>query len=118
MKARIRSVPKEPSQEERDTHAVSHAPFRSWCKHCVRVRAVSNPNQRDTRDCDELMIIIDYMWMVNEPIESTSPMEVTESDRKQCRKWWKTVESGSPILVMKDRHHNTYKAVVVPAQRR
>jgi hypothetical protein len=30
--------PKEPSAEERRIHEMTHLPFRSWCRHCVRGR--------------------------------------------------------------------------------
>ena len=35
---RVLSSPGQPSQKEREKHAVSHIPFRSWCDHCVRGR--------------------------------------------------------------------------------
>ena len=30
--------PKDPSEQERREHEMSHLPFRSWCRHCVRGR--------------------------------------------------------------------------------
>ena len=35
--------PKEPSEEERKDHALTHLPFRSWCRHCVRGRGKEEP---------------------------------------------------------------------------
>ena len=32
---KVKRAPREPTQEERDRHNVSHCPFRSWCKLCV-----------------------------------------------------------------------------------
>ena len=31
--------PREPTQQERAEHELTHMPFRSWCRHCVRGRA-------------------------------------------------------------------------------
>ena len=30
--------PKEPTSEERKVHEMTHLPFRSWCRHCIRGR--------------------------------------------------------------------------------
>ena len=30
--------PRKPSQEEVDAHNLTHLPYRSWCRHCVRGR--------------------------------------------------------------------------------
>ena len=30
--------PREPSKEERLEHEMTHLPFRSWCRHCIRGR--------------------------------------------------------------------------------
>ena len=38
--------PKEPSEEERKEHEMTHLPYRSWCKHCVHGRAQNLPHKR------------------------------------------------------------------------
>ena len=35
--------PAEPSAEERRAHSMTHLPFRSWCRHCVRGRGKEEP---------------------------------------------------------------------------
>ena len=30
--------PRQPSEEERRTHNLTHLPYRSWCEHCVKGR--------------------------------------------------------------------------------
>ena len=40
--------PREPSAEERKEHELTHLPFRSWCRHCVRGRGKEEPC-RNTR---------------------------------------------------------------------
>ena len=38
--------PQLPSQTEIDEHNMTHSPFRSWCRHCVRGRVESHPHHR------------------------------------------------------------------------
>jgi hypothetical protein len=38
--------PKMPSREERLEHGITHLPFRSWCKHCVKGRGKEEPCKR------------------------------------------------------------------------
>ena len=35
--------PGAPTPKEVEQHNVTHLPFRSWCRHCVRGRAESHP---------------------------------------------------------------------------
>jgi len=44
--------PKEPTAEERRMHDLTHMPFRSWCRHCVRGRGKEEPC-RKTDDSQE-----------------------------------------------------------------
>ena len=30
--------PRQPSQQEKEEHEMTHLPFRSWCRHCIMVR--------------------------------------------------------------------------------
>ena len=30
--------PRQPSEQEREEHEMTHLPFRSWCRHCIMVR--------------------------------------------------------------------------------
>ncbi len=38
-KTRKMQEPTLPDQAEQDEHAMTHVPFRSWCRHCIRGRA-------------------------------------------------------------------------------
>lgn len=42
--------PKLPSQAEVDEHYLTHLPFRSWCKHCVRGRGRAADHRTQERD--------------------------------------------------------------------
>ena len=41
---RFMMKPEDPTQREREEHAVDHYPFRSWCRHCVEGRGVERPH--------------------------------------------------------------------------
>ena len=38
--------PGQPTRKEREEHEVCHVPYRSWCRHCVRGRAIGRPRRR------------------------------------------------------------------------
>ena len=40
--------PQTPTKEEVHEHEVTHLPYRSWCKHCLRGRGVSAPHPTRT----------------------------------------------------------------------
>ena len=40
-----RALPANVSKEEFDAHQVTHLPFRSWCDHCVRGKAVDEAHR-------------------------------------------------------------------------
>ena len=64
-KVKVKRAPREPTQEERDRHNVSHCPFRSWCKSCVLGQSVSSGHFR-ARDDEEKgvpEVSMDYMYM-------------------------------------------------------
>ena len=84
--------PKAPSEEERKEHELTHLPFRSWCRHCVRGRGKEEPcrkTQGDGSDIPELHM--DFMFMGEE-------------------------EGGATltILVAKERSSRALVATVVP----
>ena len=37
--------PREPSEEERIEHEMTHLPYRNWCRHCVRGRGKRMPHR-------------------------------------------------------------------------
>ena len=41
---RVRGLPGEPTQRERDNHAMTHLPYKSWCRICVAARGVAHPH--------------------------------------------------------------------------
>ena len=56
--------PKMPSRAEVDLHELTHLPYRSWCKHCVRGRGESHPQCRTDRDEDAVAELhLDYCFL-------------------------------------------------------
>ena len=41
VSANARELSSTPTAKEVEEHAITHIPFRSWCKHCVKGRAVN-----------------------------------------------------------------------------
>ena len=59
-------VPQTVSKKERDEHNGTHAPFRIWCKYCVRGRAHKMAHQKLDDEDEELKvprISMDYFYM-------------------------------------------------------
>ena len=44
--------PKMPSRAKVEAHNLTHLPYRSWCKHCVKGRGKELPHQRAKRETD------------------------------------------------------------------
>ena len=56
--------PEDPTKEEWDQHMMTHVPFRNWCPHCVRGRAVSLGHFKHQSDEKAIPAIgIDYMYI-------------------------------------------------------
>ena len=60
-------APTAPTMKEWEEHMILHFPFRSWCPHCVKGRALCGPHHRADKDgiaAEEMTTVsIDYMWM-------------------------------------------------------
>ena len=55
--------PKLPSQAEVDEHYLTHLPFRSWCKHCVRGRGRAADHRTQERDDGLPEFHVDYCFL-------------------------------------------------------
>ncbi len=76
-------APTSPSREEFERHMVTHVPFRSWCVHCVRGRAVASPHKKaKDKEGDRLPVIsLDYMFMGSKVDEGTASIIVLRDDK-------------------------------------
>ena len=68
--------PKEPTPAERREHELTHIPFRSWCRHCVRGRGKEEDCRKTDRAPEIPEIHIDFMFMGEEGGKNTLPMVV------------------------------------------
>ena len=72
--------PKMPTRAEREEHGMTHIPFRSWCKHCVRGRGKEEPCKRSGRVPEGVAEIhMDFMFMGEEKGERTLSMLVSRT---------------------------------------
>ena len=61
-----RQDPREPTEAEREEHEMTHIPFRSWCRHCVRGRGKEEACRQVKRDYDVAEVHMDFMFMGEE----------------------------------------------------
>ena len=100
--------PEDPTKEEWEQHMMTHVPFRNWCPHCVRGRAVSHGHFRNMKDDKAIPTIgIDYMYMKPRKEGDASREEDVDGD-----------EAGMPIFVIKDENSKRVSSHVVPEKGR
>ena len=58
-KPKRKTLPPNVSREEYDSHSLTHLPFRSWCDHCVKGKAVDGAH-RPRMDWGEAKMGMDY----------------------------------------------------------
>ena len=78
---KVTRVPKGPTRKEREEHEATHIPYRDWCAHCVRGRAINRQHRRTTgsEDAERKVpkISMDYFFMSQEEEKaSDNPMIV------------------------------------------
>ena len=44
------TTPYKPSQDEVEEHELTHLPYRSWCKHCIRGRGKETSHQQQSEE--------------------------------------------------------------------
>jgi len=87
--------PREPTEEERREHNLTHLPFRSWCPHCVRGRGREADHRKYKEQAEGLHELhVDFMQMgkENQPRQTLT------------------------ILVVKERRTKMLMATVVPSK--
>ncbi len=61
--------PLQPSLEEKDHHDLTHLPFRSWCRHCVRGKGRAADHTTRAREDGLPVLHPDYCFMKSEGAE-------------------------------------------------
>ena len=89
--------PYTPTKAEVYEHEVTHLPYRTWCKHCVRGRGVSTPHRKG---CKEekigITISIDYCFMTGEEDPDLPGVLIMWDDNHECL-WALPVESKGVV---------------------
>ena len=73
--------PREPTMEERREHNVTHIPFRSWCKHCVRGKSLGAAHRSGTGSATRKVptISLDYFYLGDAEDNSQPNLIMTDS---------------------------------------
>ncbi len=87
--ARPARDPGAPTQAERDAHASTHLPFRSWCDECVHGRRDAPPHFRQKRAAGEVPeVAFDYAYVRRDDEENVVTLLVMrDRDSKALRAW-------------------------------
>ena len=93
--------PGRPTREEYASHRCTHWPFRAWCRHCVRGRAIASPHRTRTDEKREFRedgrvptISLDHCFLGSE----------------------EEAAAGNPFLIIYDDHSEALFAVAVPSK--
>jgi hypothetical protein len=73
--------PREPTAEERNEHEMTHLPYRSWCRHCVRGRGKEAAHRRQgpsEGELHELHFDFAFMGEEDEPGKCVTMLVVRE----------------------------------------
>ena len=76
-------VPRGPSPEERREHEISHLPYRSWCRDCIRGKGLTLAHKRRLKSDEEKgqrrpMIAMDYFFLGKEEEQSLPILGMVE----------------------------------------
>jgi hypothetical protein len=87
--ARPARDPGAPTQGERDAHAATHLPFRSWCDECVQGRRDAPPHYRTKRGAGEIPeVAFDYAFIRRDDEEEVVTLLIMrDRDSKALRGW-------------------------------
>ena len=74
-----------PSDAEIRAHNLKHLPFRSWCPHCVRGKAVAGIHRRKEQDRESAIPIvsIDYAFLKSKKTKSGDGGEQEDKERNE-----------------------------------
>ena len=80
--------PREPSKEERAQHEMTHLPYSSWCRHCVRGRGKQMPHQGGSQETSISEVHMDFAFLGREddPQKTMAVFVAKERTSKMIRK--------------------------------
>ena len=76
--------PGEPSKPERIEHEMTHLPYRSWCKHCVRGRGKQMPHYEGAQETSMSEVHMDFAFLGREedPLKNLTVLVAKERTSK------------------------------------
>ena len=88
-RARPARDPGAPTQADRDAHAATHLPFRSWCDECVQGRRDAPPHSRQKRGAGDVPeVAFDYAFIRRDDEEDVvTVLVMRDRDSKALRGW-------------------------------
>ena len=79
--ARGRRAPRGPTQMERESHELTHLPYRAWCSHCVRGCGEKTPHRRRGGESEEekrhmvpRMVLNDHFMITGDAENGKNPV--------------------------------------------
>ena len=101
QEAQAMDKPVRPSQQEVDRHNLTHLPYRTWCAHCVKGKAVGSPHRNVKREGEKSVptVVTDYMYL-NAQEENKDGEDIKDM----------------PVLTMKDSELGVVRADMVPGK--
>ena len=91
--------PYTPTKAEVYEHEVTHLPYRTWCKHCVKGRGVSTPHRKGKKEEKiGITISIDYCFMTGEADaeEDLPEILIVWDDNHECL--WALPVEGKGVI--------------------
>ncbi len=102
--ARPRRDPGAPTQADRDAHAATHLPFRSWCEACVQGRQDAPPHSRQKRVAGEVPeVAFDYAFVRRDNEEKLATLLVMRDRDTKAIRAWVLPHKGADIIETVDR---------------
>ena len=82
--------PRQPSQQEKEEHEMTHLPFRSWCRHCIMGRGREEDCRKSMEEERQVPEVhLDYMFMGDEKEGKTLHSWLRERGRRElCSVRW------------------------------
>ena len=75
-------LPPEPSERERREHAISHLPYRSWCRDCVRGKGLTTAHRKRNESEDKAdrkpLVAMDYFYLGRDESKSLPILAMVE----------------------------------------
>jgi hypothetical protein len=102
--ARPSRDPGAPTQADRDAHAATHLPFRSWCEACVHGRQDAPPHCRQKRVAGEVPeVAFDYAFVRRDDEEDLATLLVMRDRDTKAMRAWVLPHKGADLVETVDR---------------